>query len=34
MSRPPKEHWDRLPEKNMKGFVNEHLRRFWNCVSA
>ena len=34
MSRPPKEYWDRLPEKNMKSFVNEHLRRFWNCVSA
>ena len=34
MSRPPKEHWDRLPEKNMKSFVNEHLRRFWNCVAA
>ena len=34
MSRPPKEYWDRLPEKNMKHFVNEHLRRFWNCVSA
>ena len=34
MSRPPKEYWDRLSEKNMKNYVNEHLRRFWNCVSA
>ena len=34
MSRPPKGYWDRLTEKNMKNFVNEHLRRFWNCVSA
>ena len=34
LSRPPKGYWDRLPEKNMKSFLNEHLRRFWNCVSA
>ena len=32
MSRPPGEIWDRLLTKHMMGYVNEHLRRFWNNI--
>ena len=32
MSRPPKERWDRLPVKDMRNYLNEHVRRFWNCI--
>lgn len=32
MSRPPGELWDRLPTKHMMGYINEHLRRFWNNI--
>ena len=32
MSRPPKDIWDRLPVKDMKNYLNEHIRRFWNAV--
>ena len=32
MSRPPGELWDQLPTKHMMGYVNEHLRRFWNNI--
>lgn len=31
LSRPPNEFWDRLPTKNMQGYM-EHLRRFWRNV--
>ena len=32
MSRPPGELWDQLPTKHMMGYMNEHLRRFWNGI--
>ena len=32
MSRPPNDIWDRLPVKDMKNYLNEHVRRFWNAV--
>ena len=32
MSRPPQDIWDRLPVKDMKNYLNEHIRRFWNAV--
>ena len=32
MSRPPGEVWDQLPTKHMLGYLNEHLRRFWNNI--
>lgn len=32
MSRLPGELWDQLPTKHMMGYVNEHLRRFWNNI--
>ena len=32
MSRPPGEIWDQLPTKHMTGYINEHLRRFWNNI--
>ena len=32
MSRPPKDIWDRLPVKDMKNYLNEHMRRFWNGI--
>lgn len=32
MSRPPKDIWDKLPEKDMKNYLTEHIRRFWNAV--
>ena len=32
MSRPPKELWDRLRVKDMKAYLSEHMRRFWNCI--
>ena len=32
MSRPPGELWDELPTKHMKGFLSEHLRRFWATI--
>ena len=30
LSRPPGELWDQLPTKHMAGYLDEHLRRFWN----
>ena len=32
MSRPPSDIWDRLPVKDMKNYMNEHVRRFWSCI--
>ena len=32
MSRPPGELWDQLPTKHMMGYLNEHLRRFWDNI--
>ena len=32
MSRPPSDMWDRLPVKDMKNYLTEHVRRFWNAV--
>lgn len=29
MSRPPGPMWDRLPDKHMRFFISEHLRRIW-----
>ena len=30
LSRPPGELWDQLATKHMRGYLNEHIRRFWN----
>ena len=30
MSRPPSDIWDKLPAKNMKNYLSEHVRRFWS----
>ena len=32
MSRPPGDMWDRLPQKNMGFYLNEHLRRIWKDI--
>lgn len=32
LSRPPEDIWDSLPERNMRFFINEHLRRLWTNV--
>ena len=32
MSRPPADFWDRLPNKNMKAYVDQHLRRIWKDI--
>ena len=32
LSRPPGEIWDQLPTKHMMGYLNEHLRSFWNGI--
>ena len=32
LSRPPGEIWDKLPEKNMKVYITEHLHRFWHTL--
>lgn len=32
LSRPPSDIWDELPEKNMKSYLEGHLRRFWRQV--
>ena len=32
MSRPPADIWDRLSTKNMRSYINEHLRRIWKDV--
>ena len=29
MSRPPGDMWDRLPQRHMSFYLNEHLRRIW-----
>ncbi len=30
LSRPPSDVWDNLPVKNMKNYLDEHIRRFWS----
>ena len=30
MSRPPSDIWDKLPVKDARNYLNEHLRRFWS----
>ena len=32
MSRPPQDIWDQLPAKHMRGYLSEHLRRFWDNI--
>ena len=32
MSRPPGNAWDRLPTKNMKAYISDHLSRIWSDV--
>ena len=32
MSRPPSDIWDKLPVKDMKNYLSEHIRRFWNGI--
>ena len=32
MSRPPSDLWDRLPNKDMKNYLEGHMRRFWSHV--
>ena len=32
LSRPPSDLWDKLPKKNMKSYLETHLRRFWNNI--
>ena len=32
LSRPPNDIWDKLSEKNMKIYLSEHLRRFWDQI--
>lgn len=32
MSRSPSDIWDRLPVKDMKNYMNEHVRRFWGHI--
>ncbi len=30
LSRPPSDIWDNLPVKNMRHYLDEHIRRFWS----
>lgn len=32
MSRPPADIWDALPDKNMRSYIKEHVRRIWKDV--
>lgn len=32
MSRPPSDIWDSLPDKNMRSYIKEHIRRIWKDV--
>lgn len=32
MSRPPSDLWDQLPTKDMRSYLDHHLRRFWSRI--
>lgn len=32
LSRPPSDIWDNLLDKNMKNYLEEHVRRFWRFL--
>ena len=32
MSRPPSDLWDGLPRKDMKNYLEGHMRRFWSHI--
>ena len=32
MSRPPSDLWDGLPKKDMKNYLEGHMRRFWSHI--